>query len=83
MGPAAFVIAIMEFADGWSACAQVATLPARYDSERACYAATINATREASRYVFPTTIAQCQSASGTRPAFGTLRVADSGRSGEA
>ena len=81
MGPAAFVIAIMGCADGGSACTQVATLPARYDSERACYAATMSAAEMGSRYDYPTTIAQCRPASGTRSVRGTPRVTDGGRSG--
>ena len=81
MGPAAFVIAIMGCADGGSACTQVATLPARYDSERACYAATISAAEMASRYDYPTTIAQCQPTGATRSVRGTPRATGNGRSG--
>ena len=81
MGPAAFVIAIMGCADGGAACTQVATLPARYASESACYAATISAAEMGSRFDYPTTIAQCQPASNTRSVRSAPRVTDGGRSG--
>ena len=82
MGPVAFVIAIMGCADGGASCTQVATLPARYESESACYAATVRAAEEGSRFDFPTVVAQCQLAAGMRSVRrGTPRVTDSGRSG--
>jgi hypothetical protein len=81
MDVAGFVIAIMGCTDGGYACTQVATLPARYDSERACFAATVSAAELGGRYDYPTTMAQCQPAAGTRSVRSAPRITDGGRSG--
>jgi hypothetical protein len=80
MGPAAYVIAILGCADGAAECTPVATLPARYESEATCYAATGGALADNVRVNFPTIVAQCQPASNVR-AVGAPRVTDSGRGG--
>ena len=42
MGPTYFVIAILGCADGSTACTPVMTVPTRYESEKACEAATVS-----------------------------------------
>lgn len=80
MGPAAYVIAILGCADGAADCTPVATLPARYESEATCFAATGGALADSIRADFPTIVAQCQPAGNVR-AVGGPRVTDSGRGG--
>ena len=63
MGPASFVIAILGCADGAAQCTPVATLPARYESEATCFAATGGALADGVSFDFPTIVAQCQPAS--------------------
>lgn len=55
-----FVIAIMGCADGGSTCTPVATLPARYSSERQCVAQTDAALQNNSDFDFPTLVARCR-----------------------
>jgi hypothetical protein len=62
MGPVSFVIAIMGCADGVSACQPVATMPARYESQAACQAATTDVLAANSDFDFPTIVAQCRAA---------------------
>lgn len=62
MGPAAYVIAILGCADGAANCTPVATLPARYESEATCYAATGGALADNVGADYPTIVAQCQRA---------------------
>lgn len=81
MGAAAFIIAIMGCADGGAACTQVATLPARFESEAACYAATDRAIAQGARFDYPTILAQCQRAGGVRSVSSQPRPTDRGRSG--
>ena len=82
MGPAAYVIAILGCSDGAAACTPVATLPARYESEATCFAATGGALADGMGFDFPTIVAQCQPASGVRAVGkGTPRVTDGGRGG--
>jgi hypothetical protein len=80
MGPAAYVIAILGCADGATGCTPVATLPARYESEATCFAATGGALADGIRLDFPTIVAQCRPAGNVR-AVGAPRVSDSGRGG--
>lgn len=61
MGPGYFIIAILGCADGGSACAPVATVPAHYASESACSAAAPEALIDNSDLDFPTLIAECRS----------------------
>jgi hypothetical protein len=83
MGPAAYVIAILGCADGAAQCTPVATLPARYESEATCFAATGGALADGAAFDFPTIVAQCQPAGGVRAVGGrgAPRVTDSGRGG--
>ena len=60
MGAGYFVIAILGCADGGSACTPVATLPARYESERQCAAASVSALEANSDFDFPTLLARCR-----------------------
>ena len=62
MGPGLYVIAIMGCADGGNACTPISTLPARYESEAACSAASVAALENGDRFDFPTILAQCQAA---------------------
>ncbi len=62
MGPGFYVIAILGCADGSTACAPVATLPARYESRDACQAATAAALDANGEFDFPTLLAQCRPA---------------------
>jgi hypothetical protein len=62
MGPAYFVIAILGCADGGSACAPVADLPARYATEEQCSAAAGAALIENSDFDYPTLLARCRPA---------------------
>ncbi len=62
MGPVAYVIAILGCADGATACQQVATMPARYESQSACQAATSEALTSNSEFDFPTLVAECRAA---------------------
>ena len=63
MGTAAFVIAILGCADGAAQCTPVATLPARYESEATCNAATGGALADSTTFDFPMIVAQCKQAS--------------------
>ena len=60
MGPAYYVIAILGCSDGAVDCARVATVPARYESEAACSAATMPALAARTDFDFPTLMAECQ-----------------------
>ena len=62
MGPAAYVIAILGCADGAAQCTPVATLPARYESEATCFAATGGALADSIQADFPTIVAECRRA---------------------
>ena len=66
MGPAAYVIAILGCADGAGQCTPVATLPARYESEATCFAATGEALVDSIQADFPTIVAQCRPAAARR-----------------
>ena len=71
MEAAYFVIAILGCADGGTACTPVATLQTRYESERQCSAATVEALEANSNFDFPTLLAQCRAgapASAAAPA---------------
>ena len=78
MGPAAFVIAILGCADGAAACTPVATLPARYESEATCFAATGGALADSIDADFPTIVARCQRA-GSGSAENELPAKRAGR----
>ena len=60
MGPAYYVIAILGCSDGAVDCAPVATVPARYESEAACSAATMPALAARTDFDFPTLMAECR-----------------------
>ena len=62
MGPGFFVIAILGCADGSAACTPVATMPARYESQQACSAATTSALANSGDFDFPTIVAECRPA---------------------
>ncbi|WP_205479772.1 hypothetical protein [Sphingomonas arenae] len=62
MGPVSYVIAILGCADGSAACQQVAVVPARYETQAACQAATADALATSSEFDFPTIVAQCRAA---------------------
>ena len=62
MGAGFYVIAILGCADGTAACAPVATLPTRYESQAACQAATADALMTGGDFDFPTVLAQCRPA---------------------
>ena len=66
MGPAAYVIAILGCADGAAQCTPVATLPARYESEATCFAATGGALADNIEADFPTIVAECWPATARR-----------------
>ena len=68
MGPGYFIIAILGCADGGSACTPVATLPARYESQAECTAATVSALEANSNFDFPTLLAQCRAGSDAKAA---------------
>ena len=78
MGPGAFVIAILGCADGGAQCTPVATLPARYESEATCYAASGGALADSAGFDFPTIVAECRSAS-TLAAENEPRASRAGR----
>lgn len=61
MGAGYFIIAILGCADGSAACTPVATVPARYESQAACSAATQQALIANSDFDFPTLVAECRS----------------------
>lgn len=61
MGPGYYIIAILGCADGSAACTPVATVPARYQSQAACTAATRQALIANSDFDFPTLVAECRS----------------------
>ncbi len=79
MGPAAYVIAILGCADGAANCTPVATLPARYESEATCFAATGGALADSIGADFPTIVAQCQPASSVRSVEVQSRVTRASR----
>ena len=60
MGPTYFVIAILGCADGSTACTPVMTVPTRYESEKACEAATVSALMANSNFDYPSLLAQCR-----------------------
>lgn len=60
MGPGYFIIAILGCADGSAACTPVATMPARYESEATCAAATRGALEANTGFDFPTLMAECR-----------------------
>lgn len=63
MGPVAYVIAILGCADGSAACTPVATMPARYESQASCSAATGAALAQSTSFDFPTIVAECRAVS--------------------
>lgn len=67
MGPVSYIIAIMGCADGAADCRAVATMPAQYQSQSACQAATSSVLAANTDFDFPTIIAQCR-ATKARPA---------------
>lgn len=67
MGPVSYVIAILGCADGSAICQQVAMMPARYESQEMCQAATAEAVMASSEFDYPTIVAQCRAAK-PRPA---------------
>ena len=71
MGPGYFVIAILGCADGGSACAPVATLPARYATQAECSAATAASLEANSDFDFPTLLARCGSEAASQSAEAT------------
>ena len=79
MGPAAYVIAILGCADGAGQCTPVATLPARYESEATCFAATGGALADSIQADFPTIVAECQPAAAVRSVGTEPRVVRPGR----
>lgn len=68
MGPGYFVIAILGCADGGAACTPVATLPARYETQAQCDAATVAALEAHNNFDFSTLLAQCRSGSAAKAA---------------
>jgi hypothetical protein len=78
MGPAAYVIAILGCADGAAQCTPVATLPARYESEATCFAATGGALADSIQADFPTIVAECRRAE-TRSVENKRRPSGAGR----
>ena len=60
MGPAYYVIAILGCSDGAVDCTRVATVPARYENEAACSAATMPALAGRTDFDFPTLVAECR-----------------------
>ena len=62
MGPTYFVIAILGCADGSTACTPVMTAPTRYESEKACEAATVSVLTANSNFDYPSLLAQCRAA---------------------
>lgn len=60
MGPGYFIIAILGCGDSSAACTRVATMPARYESEAACSAATVDALIRNSDLDFPSLVAECR-----------------------
>ncbi len=64
MGPAAYIMAILGCGEADVACQQVATVPAQYESQEACNAATEDAlATHGGDVLFPVVIAQCRKAS--------------------
>ena len=78
MGPVAYVIAILGCADGSAACTPVATMPARYESEASCTAATGAALAQSTGFDFPTIVAECRKATAIPAAQRTERPAPIG-----
>lgn len=74
MGIGYFVIAILGCADGGSACTPVATLPARYESERQCAAASVSALEANSNFDYPTLLARCRQGATKASAAVPLRT---------
>jgi len=62
MGAGFFLIAIMGCADASTACTPVATMPARYESQAACSAATNQALLASTEFDYPTIVAECRPA---------------------
>ena len=62
MGPVTYVIAILGCADGSAACQQVALMPAHYESQSTCSAATSGALAASTEFDFPTIVAECRAA---------------------
>ena len=79
MGPAAYVIAILGCADGAAQCTPVATLPARYESEATCFAATGGALADSIQADFPTIVAECRPANARRSVEAEPREVRPGR----
>jgi hypothetical protein len=73
MGPVAYVIAILGCADGSAACTPVASLPARYESQASCSAATGAALSQSTDFDFPTIVAECRAVSTVPAAQRTER----------
>jgi hypothetical protein len=67
MGPAGFLIAIMGCGEAEAQCQQVQLVPARYETEAACLAASGDQLARHSDLEFPVVVAQCR-AVGAQPA---------------
>jgi hypothetical protein len=74
MGPGIFIIAILGCSDADSACTQVRTLDARYESKAACTAATEAVLPAQSDVDYPVVVAQCVAADGTPPRLRTGEI---------
>ena len=81
MGPGFYIIAIMGCADGSAACTPLATLSTRYESRRACLAASDAALNANSDFDYPTLLAQCQPAKAPAAQRSPRRVPDGARQG--
>ncbi len=63
MGPAFYIMAILGCGEAEAPCQTVATVPARYESQAACNAATEDALAEhAGDALYPVVVAQCRNA---------------------
>ena len=60
MGPGFYVIAILGCSDGSAVCTPVATMPTRYESRDACFAAIAPVLAATGDFDFPTLVAQCR-----------------------
>jgi hypothetical protein len=64
MGPVVYVMAILGCGESADLCEPVATVPARYESQEACSAATEAAIQRHSDILYPVVVAECR-ANGT------------------
>ena len=62
MGPVFYVLAILGCGEGETACQQIATVPASYQSVDACNQASEGALMDHSEALFPVLVAQCRRA---------------------